>query len=60
MDAEILDRCPELKLIAHAAGTVKPIMSPDVIARGIRVCSANDALARGVAETTLGFDHCIA
>ena len=54
LDAEILDGCPELKLIAHAAGTVKPILSPDVITRGIRVCSANDALARGVAETTLG------
>jgi len=54
LDAAILDRCPDLKLIAHAAGTVKPIMSPDVITRGIRVCSANDALAKGVAETTLG------
>lgn len=54
MDASILDRCPELKLIAHAAGTVKPILSPDVVSRGIRVCSANDALAQGVAETTLG------
>ncbi|MGO4495186.1 hydroxyacid dehydrogenase [Paenibacillus sp. 2RAB27] len=53
-EAAILDRCPELKLIAHAAGTVKPLMSPDVISRGIRVCSANEALARGVAETTLG------
>ena len=47
LDAGILDRCPELKLIAHAAGTVKPILSPEVISRGIRVCSANDALARG-------------
>ncbi|NQX64072.1 hydroxyacid dehydrogenase [Paenibacillus qinlingensis] len=50
----ILDHCPELKLIAHAAGTVKPLMSPDVLLRGIRVSSANAALARGVAETTLG------
>jgi len=54
LDAEVLIRCPELKLIAHAAGTVKPILSPEVILRGIRVCSANDALAQGVAETTLG------
>ncbi|GGF61724.1 glycerate dehydrogenase [Paenibacillus albidus] len=54
LDAEILCRCPELKLIAHAAGTVKPILSPAVISMGIRVCSANDALAQGVAETTLG------
>ncbi|NOU62538.1 hydroxyacid dehydrogenase [Paenibacillus sp. LMG 31461] len=53
-EAAILDRCPDLKLIAHAAGTVKPLMSLDVISRGIRVSSANQALARGVAETTLG------
>ncbi|MEV5025771.1 hydroxyacid dehydrogenase [Paenibacillus sp. LPE1-1-1.1] len=54
LDATILAGCPDLKLIAHAAGTVKPILSPDVLSRGIRVCSANDALAQGVAETTLG------
>jgi phosphoglycerate dehydrogenase-like enzyme len=54
LHAGILDHCPSLALIAHAAGTVKPIMSPAVIDRGIRVTSSNDALARGVAETTLG------
>ncbi|MFD0673045.1 hydroxyacid dehydrogenase [Cohnella sp. GCM10027633] len=54
LDASILDRAPNLQLIAHAAGTVKPIASPAVAQRGIRVCSANDALARGVAETALG------
>lgn len=54
LDEGILKRCPELKLIAHAAGTIKPILSPEVISRGIRISSANDALARGVAETTLG------
>lgn len=54
LNATILAGCPDLKLIAHAAGTVKPILSPDVLSRGIRVCSANDALAQGVAETTLG------
>ncbi|SDE44831.1 Phosphoglycerate dehydrogenase [Paenibacillus sp. UNCCL117] len=54
LDAELLDRCPNVKLIAHAAGTVKPVISTDVAERGIRVCSANDALAKGVAETTLG------
>lgn len=54
LSAEVLRSCPELKLIAHAAGTVKPILSPYIISQGIRVCSANDALARGVAETALG------
>ncbi|WP_172251400.1 hydroxyacid dehydrogenase [Saccharibacillus deserti] len=54
LDAEMLDRCPSLQLIAHAAGSVKPILSLAVAERGIRVCSANDAIAQGVAETTLG------
>ena len=54
LDAEVLSHCPDLQLIAHAAGTVKPVLSPVVLSKGIRVCSANDALAQGVAETTLG------
>lgn len=54
MDESILSYAPDLKLIAHTAGTVKPIVSPHVVAKGIRVCSANDALAVGVAETALG------
>jgi len=51
---ELLRAAPDLKLIAHAAGTVKGIVTPEVISRGIRVSSANEALGRGVAETALG------
>lgn len=54
LEAELLDRSPDLKLVAYAAGSVKPVISPAVIERGIRVSSANDALAQGVAETALG------
>lgn len=54
LEAGLLDRCPDLKLVAYAAGSVKPVLSPAVQERGIRVCSANDALAQGVAETALG------
>ncbi|MBB6632660.1 hydroxyacid dehydrogenase [Cohnella thailandensis] len=54
LEAPILDRCPKLKLVLHAAGTVKPILSPEILPRGIRVGTANEALARGVAETALG------
>ncbi|MEK0316446.1 hydroxyacid dehydrogenase [Cohnella sp. 56] len=54
LDAPLLDRCPQLAIALHAAGTVKPILSPDIPARGIRVGTANEALARGVAETALG------
>ncbi|CAI6087651.1 hydroxyacid dehydrogenase [Cohnella sp. JJ-181] len=54
LDAPILDRCPKLGIALHAAGTVKPILSPEIPERGIRVGTANEALARGVAETALG------
>jgi phosphoglycerate dehydrogenase-like enzyme len=54
LDKSVLDRAPGLKVILHAAGTVKGIVTPEVIARGIRVSSANDAIGQGVAETTLG------
>ncbi|CAG7619605.1 Formate dehydrogenase, mitochondrial [Paenibacillus solanacearum] len=55
LTADVLDRAPELKLIVHAAGTIKGIASPDVWARGIRVSSGNGPLGQGVAETALGF-----
>lgn len=54
LDASILDAAPELKAVIHAAGTVKPIVTPDLWSRGIRVSSANGPLGQGVAETALG------
>lgn len=53
-DEEVLRDAKRLKLVAHAAGTVKGIVTPELIERGIRVSSANDALGVGVAETALG------
>ena len=53
IDARVLDRAPRLRLIAHAAGTVKTFLSPDVFARGIAVTHAADANAIPVAEYTL-------
>ncbi len=49
-----LSLAPNLQLLVHAAGSVKPVLSPQIWARSIRVATANHALARGVAETTLG------
>ncbi|WP_212961489.1 hydroxyacid dehydrogenase [Cohnella xylanilytica] len=49
----VLDRAPRLRLVLHAAGSVKPILSPELWARGIRVSQAAAALSRGVAETAL-------
>jgi phosphoglycerate dehydrogenase-like enzyme len=44
---------PRLRLISHAAGTVKYFLSQVVFERGITVCSAAEANAQPVAEFTL-------
>ena len=51
--AEVVKAAPKLKLIAHAAGTVKFTLDPAVYAAGIRVTHAADANAVPVAEYTL-------
>jgi len=51
--ARELARMPRLKLISHAAGTVKYFLSQAVFERGITVCSAAEANAQPVAEFTL-------
>jgi len=54
LDADIVAAAPKLRAVAHAAGSVKRFVSDAVWARGIQVTSAAPALARDVAETTLG------
>ena len=54
LDREILDAAPALKLVAHAAGSVKPIVSDEFVKRGIRITTAAPALGVGVAEYILG------
>ncbi|UJW87187.1 hydroxyacid dehydrogenase [Devosia sp. SL43] len=51
--AEVVRAAPNLKLIAHAAGTVKYTLDPAVYAAGIVVTHAADANAVPVAEFTL-------
>ncbi|GBG11513.1 hypothetical protein PAT3040_06335 [Paenibacillus agaridevorans] len=51
---EVLAYAPDLKAVLHAAGTVKPIVTPAIWERGIRVSNATEALGKGVAETALG------
>ncbi len=53
LDIELRSRMPKLKLVAHLAGTVKAVLSPEIAASGIRVISAASANARPVAEFTL-------
>ena len=56
---EVLQKAERLRLIAHAAGSVKFMLSQDavqrvLIPRGIRVFSGNGAIALNVAEATIG------
>ncbi len=51
---EALDAAPNLKLILHAGGSVKPIVCDEVWERGIRVVGSQKAIGTGVAETALG------
>lgn len=55
LTGDILDQAPDLKLIVHAAGSVKVIVTDEVWKRGIRVTSSAKPLGQGVAETALGF-----
>lgn len=54
MTKELLDVAPNLKLIVHAAGSVKSIVTDEMFARGIRIASAARVLSTGVSETALG------
>ncbi len=51
--AEVLDAAPELKMIAHSAGTIKRLLPPVVFERGIKVVHAASAIAPAVAEMTI-------
>ncbi len=54
IDAAVLEAAPRLRLIAHAAGSVKALVGPEAFDRGITVVSAADANALPVAEFTVG------
>ncbi|MDW7656494.1 MAG: hydroxyacid dehydrogenase [Bacillota bacterium] len=55
LTADILDCAPNLKLVAHAAGSVKPIVSDALFDRSIPLISSAVVLSSGVSETALGF-----
>lgn len=54
LDDEIITAATRLKALAHMGGSVKRYISRSVWERGIRIFSASPALAKDVAETTLG------
>lgn len=51
---DLLDAAPNLKLVVHGAGSVKPIVTDELYDRGIRVLSGAKVLSTGVSETALG------
>ncbi len=53
MDAAFLARLPRLRVVFHAAGTVKTFVTPALWAHGVRVTGAAQANAIPVAEFTL-------
>lgn len=55
ISAEMLDLCPNLKGVIHAAGSVKPVVSDALVERKVRVTGSAVAIGEGVAETALGF-----
>src|SRR3989442_509576 len=52
-DAELLGKCPKLRMVAHSAGSVKGIVTDAVYDRGIRVTPAAGGNAAPVAETAV-------
>lgn len=54
LDADVLAAAPRLQAMAHMGSSVKRFVSDALWQRGIHVTSAGPALARSVAETTVG------
>ncbi len=54
LSRELLDLAPRLKVIAHAAGSIRPIVSDEIWERRIWVTSAAPAIAANVAEYAVG------
>jgi phosphoglycerate dehydrogenase-like enzyme len=54
LDNSMIEKASKLKAIVHSAGSVKALVPPLAFERKIAVTNARHALARGVAETTLG------
>src|SRR4051812_33479904 len=53
LDEAFFDPAKKMKLVAHSAGSTKHLVPKGFWSRGIRLCSANEALGIGVAETTI-------
>ncbi len=54
IDGDVLSSAQGLRLIAHAAGSPRAVVTDGVFKRGIRVFTAAPVIADDVAETTVG------
>jgi phosphoglycerate dehydrogenase-like enzyme len=53
IDMTIVDAAPNVKIIAHAAGTVKGLIAPEVYDAGVTVTNASSVMATYVGEFAL-------
>lgn len=53
-DPELVERCPDLRLWEHVAGSVKGMFKPHLSGREITIATCKTAIADNVAEMTLG------
>jgi phosphoglycerate dehydrogenase-like enzyme len=53
LDKKLLNLAPDLKVVAHAAGSVKYVVTDELFERGIKVTTCSESLGIGVAETAL-------
>jgi phosphoglycerate dehydrogenase-like enzyme len=53
-NGHLLSQAPNMRLICHAAGSIRPIVCPEIWQKKIKVTSASAAIAKGVGEHSLG------
>jgi phosphoglycerate dehydrogenase-like enzyme len=53
IDEAALEQLPALRFVGHCAGSVRPVVAPEALARGVRVVQAAAAMAPAVAELSL-------
>lgn len=51
----VIEKLPNLKMIAHAGGTVKLVVEPDAYETNVDIISGNDVFAKSVAEGALTY-----
>ena len=54
LDSDVMVKAKNLKLLTHAAGSVKPVISDALFDGGVKVTSSAAAISYGVAEFCLG------